>query len=204
MDVQLPTYRKVLFAAWLLVFGGAMTVVIASLGWSGVGVLLASLTVTALWLGAFISVLIGRNKRRNAQVAATHPGWAVTSAVTTPAQAELLRAAGGRARREAAVTLAYGPGGIELWARHRNGSLVPVLQMPWADVVDIRALPGMPFGRDARTTGLRITLADGSHQDMRAIATSGLRKVADRAGTSAVAVLAADIEAHRPPASTRH
>lgn len=181
----------------LVTFAGLTAILIANGGWLGAGTMAGAIGIAALFFGVFVFAAKQSDKLRDARVAATHPGWGIAGAITTASQSDALRVTERPAQIGVGTTLAYGPGGIELWASDQNGTLVRVLQWPWTEVVDVRAVDGMPFGKDAQMTGLRFTLADGSHQDLHATTTGSLRKATRRTKTPRVAALANDILAHR-------
>jgi hypothetical protein len=183
--------------AWLVMFVGFMTYLISLLGWTGVLIVSIALAFTAAWVTIVIVTTERRVRRRMKQVESTHPGWGVASAVTTEGQADALRAAGNRQVLAVGVTVAYGPTGIELWAPRKHHALVKVLELPWAQIAEIRAADDVRNLRGWPVTGLRITLVDGRTHDLIASPQPALAKTARATKTPLVAALANDINTRR-------
>ncbi|WP_028049293.1 hypothetical protein [Cellulomonas sp. URHD0024] len=98
-------------------------------------------------------------------MAAVRPEWEYLDVVSTPDQTTEMRVTGQRRVGGIVATLVYGAGGLELWARHRNGTVVPVLALAWAQVVDIVGTDVSDW-RGYQRRGLRITLTDGRREDL--------------------------------------
>jgi hypothetical protein len=129
----------------------------------------AALLVVAFVIGPTVLVMTSQgieraNRKRARALAASHPGWSFVGCVTGPTQEPFLKAAGERTTTGVAATLAYGPGGIEIWAGKTSD--VKVVAYPWSAVRAVVAAPDVRTWQKRTVTGLRITLAKGEPQDV--------------------------------------
>ncbi len=105
------------------------------------------------------------NRRRMRALESTRPGWSFVPCVTGPTQESFLKAAGERTTTGVAATLAYGPGGIEIWAGKKSDlEVVRVSDGP--QITDVAAASDVRTWQKRTVTGLRITLAKGAPQDV--------------------------------------
>ena len=105
--------------------------------------------------------------------------------VTGPTQEPLLKEAGERTTTGVAATLAYGPGGIEVWAGKKSD--VKVFAYPWSKVTDVSTAADIRTWQKRTVIGVRITLAKDATQDIAVLVK-----------TPQVAVLTESIRAARP------
>ncbi len=150
----------------------------------------AALLIVAFVVGPTVLVMTSRgieraNRKRAAALEATHPGWSFVACVTGPTQEATLKAAGEKTTSGAAATLAYGPGGIEIWSG--KASDLKVFAAPWSKVTGVVSADDIRTWQKRTVTGLRITLAKGADQEV-AVLVKGPK----------VPALAADILAARP------
>jgi hypothetical protein len=108
-----------------------------------------------------------------------------------------MRVTGKRTINGVAAPMLYGPAGLELWARHKDGTVVQVLAIPWTRIVDIVGTD-VPNWRGVEQRGIRITLTDGGREDLVVSPTNrAWIKAARAAGTSWNVVAASKILAKR-------
>ena len=91
------------------------------------------------------------------------------------------------------ATLAYGPAGIELWARHRDGAVVRVVEHPWSQIVDVKVADDIRDYRGRRVLGLRTTLVDGREEDVVVTVRGDMILRSSRAAKLRLTALAHDI-----------
>ena len=193
--------QKILAVVLVVGFTALIASTIATLGWDGVVIWGWVIGLTILWVTVVV-LLSGRSSLRlNRQVAAAHPGWTVLSAATTHDQDDAMGATGKRRVAGVPATLLYGPEGLELWARHRSGTTVRVLALPWAQIVDVVGTD-VPNWRGVDERGLRITVTDGSREDLVISPTPGAVRAARATRTEWVAVVASEILARRTGAAS--
>jgi hypothetical protein len=129
----------------------------------------AALLIVAFVVGPAVLIMTSRgieraNRNRARVLEKTHPGWSFVPCVTGPTQEPLLKAAGERTTTGVAATLAYGPGGIEIWSGKK--SEVKVCAYPWSAVETVSAASDVRTWQKRTTTGLRITFAKGDPQEV--------------------------------------
>ncbi|WP_426593906.1 hypothetical protein ACPPVS_00205 [Cellulomonas sp. McL0617] len=129
----------------------------------------AGLLIVAFVVGPAVLIMTSQgieraNRKRARALTATHPGWSFVACVTGPTQEPLLKAAGERTTNGVAATLAYGPGGIEIWAGKTSGT--KVFASPWSMVTGVTSADDVRTWQKRTVTGLRITLAKGAAQDV--------------------------------------
>lgn len=125
------------------------------------------------------------NAKRARALEATHPGWSFVACVTGPTQEPLLKAAGARTTTGVAATLAYGPGGIEIWTGKKSET--KVFATPWSKVTGVSTASDIRTWQKRTVTGLRLELAKGATQDVAVLVKA-----------SQVPALVDSIEAARP------
>ena len=104
------------------------------------------------------------NRNRAQALEATHPGWSFVACVTGPTQESFLRAAGEKTTTGVAATLAYGPGGIEIWSGKKSD--LKVFAYPWSKVSGVVEASDVRTWQKRTVTGLRITLVKGAAQEV--------------------------------------
>ena len=129
----------------------------------------AALLIVAFVVGPAVLIMTNQgiertNRRRMRALESTRPGWSFVPCVTGPTQEAFLKAAGERTTTGVAATLAYGPGGIEIWAGKKSD--LEVVAYRWPQVTDVAAAPDVRTWQKRTVTGLRITLAKGAPQDV--------------------------------------
>ena len=154
----------VLIAILLVLLAIGLAVTIPKGAYTEAGLLIVAFVVAPAVLIMTSQGIERANRRRARALAATHPGWSFVACVTGPTQEPLLKAAGERTTTGAAATLAYGPGGIEIWAGKK--AEVKVLAYPWSAVKGVGSADDVRTWQKRTTTGLRITLAKGVAQDV--------------------------------------
>ena len=167
----------------LLAIGLALTVPDGNI--TAAALLIVAFVVGPAVLAATIVASERANRARTQALAATHLGWSFVPCVTGPTQEAFLKAAGEKQTTGVAATLAYGPGGIEIWSGKKSEQ--QVCAFPWAKITDVSAASDVRTWQKRTTTGLRITLAKGATQDVAVLVKA-----------PAVAALAAEITAARP------
>jgi hypothetical protein len=169
----------------LLAIGLALTVPDGNI--TAAALLIVAFVVGPAVLAATIVASERANRARTQALAATHPGWSFVPCVTGPTQEAFLKAAGEKQTTGLAATLAYGPGGIEIWSGRRSEQ--KVCAFSWSAITDVSAASDVRTWQKRTTTGLRITLAKGATQDVAVLVKA-----------PAVPALAAEIAAARPTA----
>ncbi|WP_028051147.1 hypothetical protein [Cellulomonas sp. URHD0024] len=129
----------------------------------------AALLIVAFVVGPVVLIMTSRgieraNRKRVRALEATHPGWSFVPCVTGPTQEALLKAAGERTTTGVAAVLAYGPGGIEIWAGKKSET--KVFASPWSKVTGVSAASDIRTWQKRTVTGLRVTLAKGGSQEV--------------------------------------
>jgi hypothetical protein len=129
----------------------------------------------------------------------------MVAVLTTSSQIEAMGATEKYVVAQVNSTLAYGPTGIELWARHRDGSVIRVIEHPWSQIVEVRAVDDVLNFRGWRVRGLRITLVDGHDEDLIVTVPADLIIGSSRATKiPQLTALANDILARRTAPATPH
>ena len=129
----------------------------------------AALLIVAFVVGPAVLIMTSQgieraNRTRARALEATHPGWSFVPCVTGPTQEPLLKAAGERTTTGVAATLAYGPGGIEIWAGKKSD--VKVFAYPWSKVTDVSTAADVRTWQKRTVIGVRITLTKDASQDV--------------------------------------
>jgi hypothetical protein len=180
------TRRWILFIAIdlvLLATGLALTLPAGNT--TAAALLVVAFVVGPSALAATIVASERATRARTQALEATRPGWSFVPCVTGPTQESFLKAAGEKQTTGVAATLAYGPGGIEIWTGKKSEQ--KVCGFPWAKVKTVSAAPDVRTWQKRTTTGLRITLTKGAAQDVAVLV-----KAPD------VAALATKVTAARP------
>ena len=193
--------QKILAVVLVVGFTALIASTTATLGWDGVVIWGWVIGLTILWVTIVVLVSGRSSLRLTREVSATHPGWAVLSAATTHDQDDAMDATGRRRVAGVPATLLYGPEGLELWARHKSGTAVRVLALPWAQIVDVVGTD-VPNWRGVDERGLRITVTDGSRADLVISPTPGAVRAARATRTEWVVVVASEILARRTGAAS--
>ncbi len=184
-------------SVWFLVFLGYTAMAVGRLGWLGAVLVVGAVGFVAALVVMMQTVAYRQSKRRNAEVAAGHPGWHVATVLTTRSQAEAMRSTGNRLIVQVATTLTYGPAGIELWARHKTGSLIKIFSYPWPVIADVSWAADVRNMRGFPAQGLRITLVDGRREELLAVRPADVAGAARASKSRLVKALADDIAARR-------
>ena len=194
--------RRIALSIALLAFVAILGVVIAR---STVLARMLLPLVPLLVVGPLVVRMVGpalsENHRRKAQVAAAHPGWGILQVRSTSSLMEAMAATERYVVIQVNATLAYGPAGIELWARHRDGSIVRVVEHPWSQIVDVEVADDIRDYRGRRVQGLRTTLVDGDEEDVIVMTRGDMIVRSSRAAELQLTALANDIVGRRTAAA---
>jgi len=194
--VRVPRGLRTRIVLYCLAAGGYAVAMVVRLGWTGVLVMGAVLLATAALVAALLVPALRAIRRRNAELAATRPGCGIVTVQTTTSQAAQLAALSDPRRVGTAGPLVYGSAGIELWVLGRDKSLVKLLELPWSAIVDVRPTIVRNF-RGTTVPGVRLTLTNGSYQDVIPTYPSELGKQARATKTPVATLLANNIASRR-------
>jgi hypothetical protein len=184
------------FAGAYLVIGLGLIVYAASLGWQPFLAESAGLALIGIPMGLFVVHQRRVRSRRLRVIAAQLPGWQLYSAIPAMAELVMLRSADFQPATTESFTIAYGPGGIQVWAQLRPPRAVCTL--PWHEVADVRADDVRTMANTTRP-GLVVLLQDGSRHEFQL---ARRRDFSVRPITRAqLAVLVDEIRASRPLAA---
>jgi hypothetical protein len=155
------TAYKVFRGAYL-VFALVLVVYTAS---RGAGPALAIVCGSALFgviFGTMVATMRARRRRRHRMIAERVHGWHFYDAISAATQEPYLRAAGLRPLSGKALTVAYGPGGINVWTGFRSPEVL--LAIPWSDIADVQGAE-IRNSKSLPCPGLSVLMRDGRRHD---------------------------------------
>ena len=184
---------RTVFARVYLVIALGLVVYTASLGWQPFLAESAGFALIGIPMGLMVARLRRLRSRRLRVIAAQLPGWQLYGATPALAELAMLHSADFQPATSESLTIAYGPGGIQVWAGFRPPHVVCAL--PWHAVVDVRTGDIQTVANTTRP-GLVVLLDDGSRHEFQL---TRRRDFSVRSVTRAqLAVLVDEIRASRP------
>jgi hypothetical protein len=155
---------RTLFSRAYLVIALGLVIYTASLGWQPFLAVSAAFALVGIPLGLVVARARRVRGRRLRVIAAQLPGWHLYGA--TPGLAELatLCTADFQPATNEALTIAYGPGGIQVWAGFHPPH--PVCTLPWREVAEVCA-GEVRTGANTNRPGLVVILKDGTQHEFQ-------------------------------------
>lgn len=194
--VRTPSGLRTRIVLYCLAAGAYTVTMVVRLGWTGALMMGAVLLATTALVAALLVPRLRTIRRLDAELAATRPGCGIVTVQTTTSQAAELAALPDPRRVGMAGPLVYGSTGIELWILGKDKSLVKLLELPWSAIVDVHPTIVRNF-RGTTVPGVRLTLTNGSYQDVIPTYPSELGKQARATKTPVATVLASDLSSRR-------